>query len=259
LIFTCCHPALAPESRVALTLREVCGLTTEEIARAFLAEPPTVVKALEANVVWLNERPLEKGREYLVKHTTRTVPARLEKLHARLDLETLKPVPADALGLNDVGRVTLRCLRPLSVDPYTSVRATGAFIVIDALSNNTVAAGMVETVTAAGDGATRGASLVSADARKQRLGHSGAVVWIEADLAAVYALEKELFDAGFATVVAVDAAREAIAAAEAGLVCLCVGEGDAASQQRLRNELDQSGVRVVTSTHVSELLPLLKS
>ncbi len=249
--------AFAPMSVTLRTTTEVDCSRGDLITRA--SEPATVVKQLEANVVWLNERPLEKGREYLVKHTTRTVPARLETLHSRLDLETLKPVPADALGLNDVGRVTLRCLRPLSVDPYAAVRATGAFIVIDALSNNTVAAGMVERVTSAGDGAARGASLVSAEARAKRLGHAGAIVWIEADLAAVYALEKQLFEAGLATTVAIDSARVAVAAAEAGLVCLCVGEGDAASRQRLRNELDQSGVRVVPAISASELIVLLKS
>ncbi|MEI9894148.1 MAG: sigma factor-like helix-turn-helix DNA-binding protein [Chthoniobacter sp.] len=46
LIFTCCHPALAPEARVALTLREVCGLTTEEIARAYLTTPPTLAQRI---------------------------------------------------------------------------------------------------------------------------------------------------------------------------------------------------------------------
>ncbi len=235
--------AFAPMS---VTLR----LTTEvDVSRGDLIAHPTqaprVVKQLEANVVWLNERPLEKGREYLVKHTTRTVPARLETLHSRLDLETLKPVPADTLGLNDVGRVTFRCLRPLCVDTYASVRGTGAFIVIDALTNNTVAAGMIEQVTADCDAAVRGGSRVSPEARKKRLGHAGAIVWIEAELGSVYALEEQLFAAGLLTAVAVDSAQVAIAAAESGLVCFCVGEGDAASRKRLHNELVASGVRVV--------------
>jgi bifunctional enzyme CysN/CysC len=236
--------AFAPMS---VTLR----LTTEvDVSRgdliARISDPPKVVKALEANVVWLNERPLEKGREYLVKHTTRTVPARLETLHSRLDLETLKPVPAESLGLNDVGRVTLRCLRPLSVDTYAAVRGTGSFIVIDALSNNTVAAGMIAQVTAESDASVRGGSRVSAEARKKRLGHAGAIVWIEAELGPIYELEERLFSAGLLTTVAIDSAQIAIAAAESGLVCLCVGEGDEASRKRLRNELEQSGARVVS-------------
>ena len=235
--------AFAPMS---VTLR----LTTEvDVSRGDLitraAEPASVVTQLDANVVWLNERPLEKGREYLVKHTTRTVPARLETLHSRLDLETLKEVPADLLGLNDVGHVTLRCLRPLSVDAYATVKGTGAFIVIDALTNNTVAAGMIARVADASGVSVRFGSRVDAAVRAKRLGHAAAVVWLEAPLDAVYALEEKLFAAGVVTTVAVDSAAAAIAAAESGLVCLCVGEGDEASRQRLRNALDQSGVRVL--------------
>ncbi len=235
--------AFAPMS---VTLR----LTTEvDVSRGDLiarpADAPRVVKQLEANVVWLNERPLEKGREYLVKHTTRTVPARLEKLHSRLDLETLTPVPAESLGLNDVGRVTLRCLRPLCVDTYAAVRGTGAFIVIDALTNNTVAAGMVESVGDESAQSERGGSHVSAEARRNRLGHAAAIIWIEAELARVYSLEEQLFAAGLMTTVAVDSAKVAIAAAESGLICLCVGEGDEASRKRLRNELELSGILVV--------------
>jgi len=235
--------AFAPMS---VTLR----LTTEvDVSRgdliARVGEAPAVVSQLDANVVWLNERPLEKGREYLVKHTTRTVPARLQTLHSRLDLETLKEVPAESLGLNDVGHVTLRCLRPLTVDAYAKVKGTGAFIVIDALTNNTVAAGMIARVGDASGQTTRSGTRVSAEARKKRLGHAAAVVWLEAPLAAVYALEEQLFAAGVVTTVAVDSAKTAIAAAESGLVCLCVGEGDQASRKRLFNELEQSGVRVV--------------
>ncbi len=239
-----------PMQRAYAPMSVTLRLTTEvDVSRGDLiarpADAPKVVNQLEANVVWLNERPLEKGREYLVKHTTRTVPARLETLHSRLDLQTLNAVPADSLGLNDVGRVTFRCLRPLSVDTYARVRGTGAFIVIDALTNNTVAAGMIERVTESADASVRSGSRVGAEARRKRLGHAGAIVWIEAGLAAVYALEEALFTDGLLTTVAVDSAKVAIAAAESGLVCLCVGEGDEASRKRLRNELEQSGVRIV--------------
>jgi sulfate adenylyltransferase large subunit len=251
---------------MSVTLR----LTTEvDVSRGDLiarpSEAPSVVKQLEANLVWLNERPLEKGREYLIKHTTRTVPARLETLHSRLDLETLKSVPATCLGLNEVGRVTFRCLRPLSVDLYSAVRGTGAFIVIDALTNNTVAAGMVDRVSGGSDAAVPGMSRISAEARKKRLGHAGAVVWIEADLGAVYALEETLFETGMLTTVAVDSAQVAIAAAESGLVCLCVGEGDEASRKRLLNALVQSGLPIVavearaTASDVRRALEVQKS
>src|SRR5207253_11393623 len=58
LIFTCCHPALPPEARVALTLREVCGLTTEEIARAFLSAPPTVAQRIVRAKAKIRDTPI---------------------------------------------------------------------------------------------------------------------------------------------------------------------------------------------------------
>src|SRR5262245_63686518 len=82
-------------------------------------------------------------RRYLLNHTTRTVPAHLEQVVWREDLESLSEVPTESLSLNDIGKVRLVCKRPLLCDPYTRNRNTGAFIVIDALTNDTVAAGMI--------------------------------------------------------------------------------------------------------------------
>jgi bifunctional enzyme CysN/CysC len=82
--------------------------------------PPRVTDRFVATLVWMHERPLDPARRYLLKHTTRTVPARVETLLGRRDLDTLALVPAEGLGLNDIGPAVLRCERPLFVDPYAT-------------------------------------------------------------------------------------------------------------------------------------------
>ncbi|HEY6910262.1 MAG TPA: GTP-binding protein [Myxococcales bacterium] len=119
------------------------------------ATAPSVRDRLDATAVWLSERPLDLSRAYLVKHTTRTVPARVAEVRSLLDLETLEEAPAPGLALNDIGRIVVRCARPVICDPYAQNRATGAFILIDALTNETAAAGIVGAAGENAAGAVR--------------------------------------------------------------------------------------------------------
>ncbi|HET8558534.1 MAG TPA: GTP-binding protein [Gaiellaceae bacterium] len=108
------------------------------------ADPPVVARELEARVCWMSERPLEPRARLAVKQTSRSVRAIADELVSRIDVHTLEDVPApDSLGLNDIGVVRLRLSEPLCVDPYEENRATGAFVLIDESSNETVGAGMV--------------------------------------------------------------------------------------------------------------------
>jgi sulfate adenylyltransferase subunit 1 len=110
--------------------------------------PPVVARELVARLCWMSERPLEGRGRVLVKQTTRTVPARVDELVSKVDIETLADVAApERLELNDLARVRLRLAEPLAVDRYAQNRATGAFIVVDEATNDTVAAGMVEEAT----------------------------------------------------------------------------------------------------------------
>src|SRR5690606_16110619 len=104
---------------------------------------PRVGTRFDAMLVWLSERPLDRQKSYLLKHTTQLVRAEVEQIGYTTDLETLEQIPAERLELNDIGRVTMHCHRPLYYDPYQKSRATGAFVLIDSLTNNTVAAGMI--------------------------------------------------------------------------------------------------------------------
>ena len=112
------------------------------------ADPPVAARELEAIVCWLSERPVATGARLAVKHTTRWTRAILEEVLSTLDVGTLEQVPGDGLALNDLARVRLRLAGPLLVDPYATNRQTGAFVLVDESTNETVGAGMVLAATA---------------------------------------------------------------------------------------------------------------
>jgi sulfate adenylyltransferase subunit 1 len=106
-------------------------------------KPPRVARQLEAMVCWLGEVPLEPGRKYVVRHTTRETKALVAAIEYRQDINDLRRVSGGRLEMNDIGSVTFKLAQPLFVDPYRENRATGAFILIDEATNNTVGAGMI--------------------------------------------------------------------------------------------------------------------
>jgi sulfate adenylyltransferase large subunit len=108
------------------------------------AGEPVVARELRANVCWMAERPVEERSRLLVKQTTRTVPARIDEIISVVDIESFEDTRSPGrLELNDLGVVRLRLAEPLVVDPYARNRTTGAFILIDEATNDTVGAGMV--------------------------------------------------------------------------------------------------------------------
>ena len=111
--------------------------------------PAVATRELTARVCWMAEKPLADGARLLVKHTTRTVPARVDEIVSVIEIETLedRATPGE-MGLNDLGVVRFRLAQPLAVDPYARNRSTGAFILIDESTNDTVGAGMVVEATA---------------------------------------------------------------------------------------------------------------
>ena len=106
-------------------------------------EVPVAVKQIDATVCWMAEAPMDSARTYLIRHTTRDSKARLAAIDHRLDVNTLEKVAAEKLAMNDIAQVTFKLAQPLFVDPYAENRGTGAFIIIDESSNNTVGAGMI--------------------------------------------------------------------------------------------------------------------
>jgi sulfate adenylyltransferase subunit 1 (EFTu-like GTPase family) len=112
-----------------------------------LADPddlPVVAREVTARVCWMSERPVEDRARILVKHTTRTVAARVDEIVSIIDFATLEDRPSPGkMELNDLGVVRFRLAEPLAVDLYAQNRATGAFVLVDEATNETVGAGMV--------------------------------------------------------------------------------------------------------------------
>jgi bifunctional enzyme CysN/CysC len=106
---------------------------------------PQVGQDVDAMVCWFSERAtLEPGRKYAIKHTSKWARALVKDLHYRLDVNTLhRDEDATSLSLNEIGRITLRTTQPLFYDEYRRNRGTGAFVLVDEASNDTVAAGMI--------------------------------------------------------------------------------------------------------------------
>jgi len=125
----------------------LCLADDIDISRGdMLAHPnnvPRVERAVDAMIIWMAEKPLEVGRNVLVKHTTNLVKANVAQLLYRVDPNTLHREGAKQLVMNDIGRVRLTLFGPLYLDQYERNRATGSFIVIDPLTNATAGAGMV--------------------------------------------------------------------------------------------------------------------
>ncbi len=105
-----------------------------------LIEP---VKQINAFVCWLSETPLSTARTYVVRHTSRESKAKVGAIQYKIDVNTLEQQATSDLKMNDIARITFKLAQPLMVDSYTVNRATGAFIVIDESTNNTVGAGMI--------------------------------------------------------------------------------------------------------------------
>ncbi len=134
--------ALAGDA-VALALADDLDISRGDLIAA-AAGAPRAAQAVQATLVWLSGEPLDPQGRYLLKHTTRTVRARVAAVNHVMDVDVLEPHAEGArLGMNDIGHVTLDLAQPVFADPYAEDRAMGAFILIDPHSHHTVAAGML--------------------------------------------------------------------------------------------------------------------
>ncbi len=128
---------------VALTLADELDVSRGDM----LADPrrtPRAAKSLRAELCWLAAASLDLAGRYLLKHTTRTVRARIATVNHRLDIHTLEHAAPGTIAMNDIAGVSLSLAQPVFCDPYRENRATGSFILIDELTHQTVAAGLVE-------------------------------------------------------------------------------------------------------------------
>jgi sulfate adenylyltransferase large subunit len=218
--------ARAPLS-VTLVLNQELDISRGDLIAA-AEQPATVAKSAKAALVWMDQRPLELHRRYLLKHTSQTVPAFVTGIEHKTSVTTLTHEPAAQLEMNEIGVVELHLLRPIALDAYGSNRATGAFILIDAETNSTVAAGMV---TAASGYTTGGEPVqtvewgpVTAGEREARWGHRGGALELTGPAELIDAVERSLFVVGAVTVRVTGANTEATAKllSDAGVLALVV-------------------------------------
>ena len=127
---------------VTLVLNEYVDVSRGDML-AGSTQPATLLKQVMADVCWMADEPLDLRRKYWLKHGTRQTAAKFARIDTLLDVNTQQRHPAEGLKLNDIARVQLTVQQPLAADAYDAIRATGAFILIDEVTHQTVAAGMI--------------------------------------------------------------------------------------------------------------------
>ena len=204
--------AAAPRSVTLLLEHEI------DISRGDMIVPtanlPMIRRDFDARIVWMDGEPLDLTRPYLIKHTARTTRVRIHALQHRIDVNTLAEQPAETLRLNEIGRVHLKVAQPLFLDAYEEHRRTGSFILIDPLTNATVAAGMVVADQPAEEPHLGVQRRIDRLAREQHAHHRAALLWLTGPRGVgrsslARALETRLFHRGVGVVVLDDdAVRE---------------------------------------------------
>lgn len=207
-----------PPQSVTVTLEDEIDVSRGEML-IHSDNIPKIDRHFESMLVWMDETDMDMSKTFYIKHNTNTSRARIDELQYKIDVNTLKKHKKEKFKLNDIGRVVITSNKPLFFDPYSRNRNTGSFVLIDPVTHNTCAVGMILDRRASDKLPSRitdidrekilsGKSLVTMEQRISRNGHDGATIWITGlhgsgknDLA--YTLEKQLFDMG-ASVVLLD-------------------------------------------------------
>jgi bifunctional enzyme CysN/CysC len=205
---------------ITLTLEDEIDISRGDTIVGNEQSSATVSDKFKATIVWMAENALAPGRQYTIKLATRSVSGSVSMIHHRIDVNTLEHHDATELHLNEIGSCTVSVNAPVVFDPYKTHKGTGAFIIIDRLTNGTVGAGMIT-------GGTEEENLqpVSPTERAARFSQTPTAVALTGasckDIA--YQLERRLFDNGHASTVLESQDASLIAAIKnAGLVGLCV-------------------------------------
>lgn len=207
-----------PPQSVTVTLEDEIDISRGDM----LVHPdnlPKIERHFEAMLVWMDEKPMDITTQFFIKHTTNTTKARIDKIQYRIDVNTLDRDQIDYFKLNEIGRVVITTTKPLFFDPYSKNRQTGSFVLIDPVTHNTCAVGMIIDRLSIHDlpsritgvekeKIARGQDLISEKQRIKAYNQRGCTIWITGlhgsgknELA--FTLEKSLFENG-ATVVLLD-------------------------------------------------------
>ncbi|HOO83380.1 MAG TPA: sulfate adenylyltransferase subunit CysN [Prolixibacteraceae bacterium] len=208
-----------PPQSVTITLTDEIDISRGEM----IVHPdnlPHIERHFEAMLVWMDENPMNPATQFYIKHNTNTTKARVDNIKYKVDINTLQKSAINHFELNEIGRVVLTTVKPIFFDPYTKNKGTGSFVLIDPVTHNTCAVGMIIDKLESGELTNKisldeyrsridmGECLIDNSERQKRYGQKGATLWITGlhgsgknELA--YHLEKQLFDMG-ATVVLLD-------------------------------------------------------
>jgi len=164
--------AHAPMS-VVISLKEHTDLGRGDMLCDAL-HPPAKVRRFRAKLIWMSSAPLKKGEPYLLRHTTQTACMSVVELCHKTDIHTLEEVPAESLGLNEIGEAEIETHKPIFCDRYADNKMTGSFIVVHPIDNATLAAGIIldfrSQQETGGESGLNSAALARAD--------QGLIVWI---------------------------------------------------------------------------------
>ncbi len=196
-----------PGEAVTLTLEDEIDVSRGDML-VHADSRPRIADSFEAMLVWMGEEPMLPGKKYDIKRATSYVPGSIASISHKVDVNTLEKGAASSLQLNEIGKVKVSLDAPIALDGYAQNRTTGAFIVIDRLTNGTVGAGMIiaDPVTHGSGGHHGALAHVSTEERATRFGQQPATVLFTGLAGAgkstlAYAVERKLFDMGRAVYV----------------------------------------------------------
>ncbi len=214
------HEEAFPPQSVTITLEDEIDISRGDML-IYPNNRPKVERHFEAMLVWMDEEKMNTQQTYIIKHNTHSTKVNFEALRYKIDVNTLHKTPTDHLELNEIGRVVLSTFKPLFFDAYRKNRATGAFILIDPITHNTCAVGMlIDRVAAKNlphkisdselEKIDSGRSLIAPEQYENKYNQKAETIWLTGlhgcgknELA--YIMERELFEIG-AKVVLLDGA-----------------------------------------------------
>lgn len=228
-----------PPQAITITLEDEIDVSRGEM----LVHPsnlPRMERNFEAMLVWMDENKMDPEQQFFIKHTTNLTRVKIENIRYKVNVNTMEQSMTNALELNEIGRVVFTSNKPLFFDPYQENKNTGAFILIDPITNNTCAVGMIIDKVNSKDLSTNitendrqrmiaGESIVSPEARMKLYEQEGHIYNVTGEAACefAYTLERRLFDIGRIVVVLdkreiKDADKVSAVLCKQGIIVICI-------------------------------------
>jgi len=207
-----------PPQSVTVTLEDEIDISRGDML-VYPDNLPRIERHFEAMLVWMDEKAMDPTTHFFIKHANNNTKARVDKIQYKVDVNTMERSNIDFFSLNEIGRVVLTTNKPLFFDPYKKNKSTGSFVLIDPVSHNTVAVGMIIDKLSTDNLPSRitedernqirlGKGLIQPEQYEKRYNQKGATLWItglhgSGKNEMAFSLEKQLFEMG-ATVVLLD-------------------------------------------------------